>query len=363
MNRPVILVAIKGLGIGGAEKLISESARFWDRSRFEYRVVYALPWKDQLVAPLEALRVEVDCIGTKWGMTPSSWLRLRRSAADVSVVHAHLPAMGAVARIFAGKPVIYTEHNVASSYRFPVRLVNRVTYRRNRVVTAVSDAVAASVAGYPGHGARVVPNGVSCDIVPGAAERVRAELGLEPSAPLVVHVGNIRPHKGHANLVAAMPRLLASHPDVTVVSIGGEKHEGDLPRVRAMAAQAGVSDRLRFLGRRQDALDFIAAADLFANPSDFEGLPVAVLEAMALSRPVVATAVGGMPSLIIDGETGVLVPPGDPEALASGIARILDNPALAGELGAAGAKVVERDYSLEAMVRAFEAMYDEVLGG
>jgi glycosyltransferase involved in cell wall biosynthesis len=271
--------------------------------------------------------------------------------------------MGAVARVFAGRPVVYTEHNVASSYRGPVRWANRLTYRRNAAVTAVSPEVAASVSRYPGPDVVVVPNGVSCEAPEGAGARVRRELGLDGSAELVVHVGNIRPHKGHGNLVAAMPALLDSRPDVTVVSIGGEKHDGDLARVSGMAAAVGVSDRLRFLGRREDAIDFIAAADVFVNPADYEGLPVAVLEAMALARPVVATAVGGVPGLVRDGDTGLLVPPGDPAALAGAVARVLDDPDMAGRLGAAGAEVVRAGYSLESMVRRTEALYDEVLRG
>ncbi len=360
-----MLVTVKGLGIGGAEKLIAESARLWDRDAFDYHVAYALPWKDQLVAPIRELGFPVTCIGTERGMTPPSWLRLRRHAQEVgaSLVHAHLPAMGAVARAVSPVPVVYTEHNVAGSYRPPVRLVNRLTYRRNAAVTAVSDAVATSIAAYPGPPTRVVSNGVSCEVAAGAAEAVRRELGIGDGTPLVVHVGNIRPHKGHANLVAATELLVRRVPDVQVVSIGGEKNDGDLARVRALATDAGVADHLHFLGRREDALAFVAACDVFANPSDFEGLPVAVLEAMALERPVVATAVGGVPAIVQDDVTGVLVQPKDPGALAAGIADLLADRDRAAALAAAGRKVVERDYSLEAMVRTIEGIYREVLGG
>jgi glycosyltransferase involved in cell wall biosynthesis len=363
--RRSVLVAIKGLGVGGAEKLISESARMWDRDRFDYQVAYVLPWKDQLVAEIEGLDVPVHCVGTSRGMTPVSWRRLRRLVADtgVDLVHAHLPAMGAVARMASPVPVVYTEHNVASSYRVPVRLINRLTYGRNRAVTAVSQAVADSVASYPGPDVRVVPNGVACAVTPAETAAARRDLGVDPGVPLVVHVGNIRPHKGHANLVDTVVELVRSVPDVLVVSIGGEKHDGDLARVRGLAATAGVADHLRFLGRRDDALGFVGAADVFANPSDHEGLPVAVLEAMALGRPVVATAVGGVPTIVRNDETGILVPPRDPRALAAGIARLIADPALAGELAEAGRKVVERDYGLEAMVRRLEGMYDDVLAG
>lgn len=361
-SRPRVLVAIKGLGIGGAEMLIAESARVWDRDRFDYRVVYALPWKNQLVPRLEALEVPVTCIGSKRGMTPSSWMALRRLAGtEADVVHAHLPAMGAVARVVSPVPVVYTEHNIAGSYRKPVQLVNRATYGRNAAVTAVSQAVADSIAGYPGPRAQVVANGVSVSVSDEAATAVRSELGIAADTPMVVHVGNIRPHKGHANLVDTTALLVREVPDVRVVSIGGEKNDGDLERVRSLAAAAGVAGNLTFLGRREDALAFVKAADVFANPSDFEGLPVAVLEAMYLGTPVVATAVGGVPAIVQQDETGILVPPRDPQSLADGIARILRNPARAQTLAEAAQKVIERDYSLEAMVHELESIYGAVL--
>ncbi len=364
MSAPTIVVAIKGMGLGGAEMLIAESARFWDRSRFDYRVAYALPWKNQLVPTLDDLGIPVTCLGTRRGMTPTSWLRLRREVTghNAALVHAHLPAMGAVARVVSPVPVVYTEHNVAASYRRPVQLVNRLTYARNIAVTAVSDAVATSIAHYPGPAAEIVPNGVAVSVSDRERAAIRQELGLHPGAPLIVHVGNIRPHKGHSNLVAAAGHLRVSVPEAMVVSIGGEKNTGDLDRVRREAAAAGVEANLRFLGRRTDALSFIAAADVFLNPSDFEGLPVAILEAMALDTPVVATNVGGVPGVIQDGVTGVLVPPQDPVALAAGVARVLGDDAEAKSLADAAHRLIETDYSLEAMVRTMESIYARVLG-
>ncbi len=358
-----VLVTIKGLGIGGAEKLISESARHWDRLRFEYHVAYALPWKDQLVAELEALDVPVHCFGSQRGMTPASWGRLRQLVrhTGAELVHAHLPAVGAVARVVSPVPVVYTEHNVAGSYRLPVRVANRLTYGRAAAITAVSQAVADSVAGYPGPDVAVVSNGVSCAVDTEGALAARTELGIGPDTPLVLHVGNIRPHKGHTNLIDAVSRLVKRVPDVVVVSIGGEKNDGDLARVRNQAQTAGLGDHLRFLGRRDDALAFVSAADAFANPSDHEGLPVAILEAMALERPVVATAVGGVPVIVQDDVTGLLVPARDPEALANGLARVLTDRSVATRLAAAGRSLIERDFSLDTMVRRLESIYDQLL--
>ena len=360
-----ILVLIKGLGIGGAEKLISDGARFWDRERFRYQVAYALPWKNQLVDELEEAGVEVHLLGGQRGLTPALVPRLRRLIRDrdIDLVHAHLPTMGILARLASPVPVVYTEHNMVDSYRPTTRILNRLTYGRNRAVIAVSEAVAGSVASWPGPPPLVIPNGVACRVSEEETRTARSELGLSLDEPLVVHVGNIRPGKGHDILVDATAELVRTHPEVTVVSIGGEKHPGDLERIRNLAAAAGVGERLRFLGRRADALAFVGAADVFVNPSTVEGLPVAVLEAMALGRPVVAAAAGGVPGIVKDGETGLLIPPGDPAALAEGLRRVLDEPSQAQRLAKAAQVMVETEYGLEPMVRATEEVYRRVLYG
>lgn len=355
---------IKGLGIGGAERLISEAATYWDRDRFNYRVAYLLPWKDQLVGELEDKNVPVVMLGGKRGAGPGALIRLRRFIAEsgTDLVHAHLPSAGILARLASPVPVVYTEHNLVGSYRPATRVLNRLTYSRNACVTAVSGAVAQSIAAYPGPAARVIPNGVSVTRAPEGAAAARAQLGLGAQSELVVHVGNIRPHKGHSTLVGAARWLGEHRPGTTVVSIGGEKFPGDLERVRSLAREQGANNVIRFLGRREDALSFLAAADVVVNPSDVEGLPVALLEALALERPVVATAVGGVPGLIEHEKTGLLVAPGDPGGLAAAVDRLLSDRALAGRLAAAGNAAVQRNHGIEQMVRAIEGVYSEVLG-
>ena len=358
-----VLVLIKGLGIGGAETLVAESVTHWDRARFAYHVAYLLPWKDQLVERLNDADVPVECLN--WvrapGLKAAGKLRRLTRSFEPDIVHSHLPAASLLARLtLTGVNQVYTEHNLVSSYRPLTRALNRATYARNRAVIAVSDAVAASVEGYPGPRVRVVPNGVSVEVTEAEAATARSELGLKAADALVVHVGNIRPHKGHATLVEAVDHLLQKVSTVTVVSIGGEKNPGDLQRVRDMATARGVADRIRFLGRRADARAFIAAANVVVNPADVEGLPVSLLEALALGRPVVATAVGGVPSVVRHEETGLLVPPGDSEGLAEAMARALASPeALA--WGREGARLVRREFGLDRMVTEYERIYEEVV--
>jgi glycosyltransferase involved in cell wall biosynthesis len=362
-ERTRVLILIKGLGIGGAERLIAEGARYWDGQSFDYRVAYFLPWKDQLVGEITGHEITVECLGSKRGLGITAYRRLRSLISDwrPDLVHGHLPTAGIMARLATPTPVVYTEHNIASSYRQPTRLVNRLTYGRNRAVIAVSDAVAESLTGFPGPVPRVIPNGVSVSVGPSEIEGVRTELGLQPGQALIAHVGNIRPHKGHENLIAATALLVAKDPHVLVVSVGAEKHPGDLDRVRQSAVAAGVADHIRFMGRREDARSFLAAADVVVNPADVEGLPLAILEALALSRPVVATAVGGVPSVIVNKETGLLVPPGDPEALAIAMREALDSPE-AKSWGQAGADLVTAEYGIARMIAGYENLYREVLG-
>lgn len=360
MPRTKVLILIKGMGIGGAEKLISEAIPFWDRDQFDYEVAYLLPWKDQLVPELVEARVRVTQLGNgRMGLSTLRAVRRHLVESAPDLVHAHLPMTGILARILSPAPVVYTEHNVASSYRSPTRQLNRLTYRRNARTIAVSEAVAEAVSRY----ARpiTIPNGVSVAVSEADRLRVRAEMGIDPTTVLIAHVGNIRPHKGHQNLIEATGILKETVASFLVVSIGGEKNPGDLDRIRSEAEQRGLAESFRALGRREDALAFLAAADLVANPSDHEGLPLAVLEAMSLGTPVVATAVGGVPSVIESGVNGILVPPGDPIALASGLSALARDPERRLRLGNQAREDATSKHGLEAMVRAVEAVYLDVI--
>jgi glycosyltransferase involved in cell wall biosynthesis len=361
-SRAKVVVLIKGLGIGGAERLISEAVAFWDRDRYDYRVAYLLPWKDQLVPEITGAGVQVDQLGNgRVGIKTWRHLRAYLKEARPDLVHAHLPSTGILARLASHAPVIYTEHNVVSSYRQPTRLLNRLTYGRNSRLIAVSGAVADSVAGFLGPDPIVVPNGVSVSVSEQDRRVAREELGISDTTLMIIHVGNIRPHKGHSNLIAATAKLKGELDDFVVVSIGGEKYDGDLARIQAEAAGAGIEDVFRALGRRENALSFVAASDVMANPSDHEGLPLAILEAMSLGKPVVATAVGGVPSVIESGVNGLLVPAANPAALADSLLDLANDHELRARLGGRAREDALAKHGLEAMIRTVEGIYDEVL--
>jgi glycosyltransferase involved in cell wall biosynthesis len=206
----------------------------------------------------------------------------------------------------------------------------------------------------------LVPNGVSDATLGWSADRaeVRRSLGVPAGAPVVGALSRLAWKKGVRHLVEAMPRLVESVPDALALIAGDGELRGEL---EAHARALGVADRVRFLGTRPDPLDLLAAFDVFVLPSVVEGMSNAVLEAMARSLPVVATDVGGNPEVVADGETGFIVRPADPAGLAAAIAKLLQAPELAREMGAAGRRRVEQRYRAGHMVASVERLYDGLL--
>lgn len=356
-------MVVKGLGLGGAERLVAEGVIDATRrgSRYRYRVAYVLPWKDQLVDQTAASGIDVTCIGGPRGSLMKAATSIRSLSETADLVHAHLPATGIISRVASRAPVVYTEHNLAGSYRQPTRWLNRITYGRNDAVTAVSESVSRSLTGFPGPSPVTIRNGVAVGDVDDARASVRSEFDVDEDTALVVHVGNIRPHKGHDNLIRTIAELRRRGIPVRVLSAGTEKHPGDLDRLRAAATGAGVGEVVDFLGRRDDAHRLIAAADVLVNPSDVEGLPVVILEAMRLETPVVATDVGGVSSVVRHGDTGWLAPHADPPALADAIEEALTEPEIRAGMVERARKLVDAEYGIGRMVDEFEALYDRVL--
>jgi glycosyltransferase involved in cell wall biosynthesis len=176
----------------------------------------------------------------------------------------------------------------------------------------------------------------------------------------VLSIGRFVAEKGHRHLLEAAARIERTRPGVHWVLVGA----GELEAALSREAQAlGLASQVHFTGWRDDVPDVLAVADVFVLPSVNEGFGRVVVEAMAMARPVVATAVGGVPEIVRDGETGVLVPASDPRALADTVRSLLDDPARAARLGAAGRACAESRFSLTAHVDAVERVYTEVLGG
>jgi len=373
MSAPVgVLLLIKGLGVGGAERLLERAIPYLDRDRYDYHVAYLLPWKDALVPAFRAAGLPVSCLEFHRGGILSAGRRLatlvRREG--ISLIHAHLPVAGILARLVGRRAgarwLVYTEHNVPARYRLASRLLNAATYRANNAVIAVSQEVAARVRAY-GRGSRpylaTIPNAVDADALAAHARDrsdVCREFGFPADTHLVVHVANLVPKKGHRYLLAAASRVARADPRVRFLLVG----LGPLAEALSLeASRLGLNGQVVFAGFRPDAVALMGAADIVVLPSLHEGLPVSLLEAMALGRPVVATRVGGVPEVLAADETGMLVEPADSAALAAAILDLLGDAGRRSRMGEAARRHVRQRYGMAGMVAAVEEVYARVMAG
>jgi glycosyltransferase involved in cell wall biosynthesis len=360
-----ILILIKGLGRGGAEQLLMNAAPYLDRDRFDYQIGYLLPWKNALVEELRRYEIPVVCLGA--GLDWTRRLRSLLTARRIDLVHAHLPypAIGARAALArTGCPLVYTEHNVWQAYRPTTRLANMVTFFRNDHVFTVSDQVRASIRfpslyrSFMTGSIETLYHGPDPESV-GAwrPDGVRQELGIDVSAPLVGTVANLRPEKGHRFLLAAAAIVRRAIPDVRFVLVGDGP---EMNSVRQQIERLHLGEAVAVTGFRNDAQRLISAFDVFALPSLHEGLSIALIEALALGKPVVASRAGGVPEVMKDGEHGLLVDPGDVDGLAHGIMTLLRDSDMRHRMGEAGVRraVV---FDIRTAVRRMEEVYEELL--
>jgi glycosyltransferase involved in cell wall biosynthesis len=283
------------------------------------------------------------------------------------VVHSHSPLLAALARIAARtmprrrRPVLVaTEHNVWAAYAATTRAVNAATFGWDDAHLAVSEEVRRSVPTRWRDRVEVLVHGVVLDevrAVGGERKAVRAELGIDDDDVVVVTIANYRVHKAWPVLLACARTVLDEAPAVRFVAVG----QGPLAReVEELHERLALGERFLLLGRRPDAVRILAAADVFVLSSVQEGLPVALMEALALGLPVVATNVGGIPEAVSDGVEGVLVPPGRPAELAAAVLEVVRDPARRARLAAAAARRGE-DFDITRAVARTEALYRRLL--
>lgn len=357
---------------GGGERLAVEGAIGLDRDEFDRTLcvsrwngnLEADPQSRELLKRLQSAGVKVVGLKRRSRLDLLAWrplVRLLRSG-NVDVLHGHLfgsnvwaAMLGRACRV----PVVVAhEHMWAYSGGRTRALLDR------EVVARFSDAfVAVSASGrrqmieverIAGEKIVVIPNGIP-EMSPGNGPHLRKELGIPPGATLIGSVGHLRPEKAYEVLLEAATEL---SPEVHVLVAGEGSERAKLERLRS---HLGLDRRVHLPGARRDVADVLSALDVAVCCSDFEGGPLSVMEYMAASLPVVATRVGGLPELIIDGETGLLVPPRDPHALARGIERLLGDRVLAHSLAREGAALQAAGHELGAWNRRIASLYRELL--
>ena len=355
-----VLLVTKGLDIGGIERIVVDLAVGLTAAGSVVEVAVVNEGRAGLLGLLQAAGVPVHGLS---GTDRIGWPAARRlsrltAAGRFDVVHTHGPLPAIVARLAPNhRPIVTSSHTLWTALRPPVRVAWRATAARDAASVAVSAVVAASLPLSIAARTRVIPHGVDPEAIRVAREAA-GDRPLVPDVVTAVAVASHRDVKNYPNLLRAVGVARDSGVAVRLVAVG----EGpDLERHRTLAAELGLSEAVRFLAPTPDALGVIAAADLLVVASDFEGQPLVVSEALALGRPVVATAVGRVPELVHPG-LGRVVPPGDAVALGAALVELASDHALRRAMGeAAAAAGLSR--TLVDVVDAHLALYEEVRAG
>jgi glycosyltransferase involved in cell wall biosynthesis len=304
-----------------------------------------------------APRTEMD-LGAAWRLSRI----LKQLRPDV--VHAHDPHGVAMAAIALSMSTLPTQPRLIASRRVDFHLrssaLSRWKYRQVDCFICASEAIRTMLVGDGIEQQRtvIVHEGIDLARVKAAPPaELHKELWLPHEAPIVGNVAALVPHKGQKYLIDAAARLLRDAPDTRVIIAGeGELHEALAHQIK----QHHLEKHVILAGFRLDVLSVHKAFDVFVMSSVTEGLGTSLLDAMACARPVVATRVGGIPEVVVDGETGFLVPPRDPEALAAAIVRLVRDRGLREKMGAAGLARVQSAFSAEHMVKNTLRVYQRV---
>jgi len=352
-----VLEVIPTLRRAGAENMVAALVSGLDRGRFETGVVSLYdPFPNGLEPP-----VPVWYLGKRRGLDLRMVRRLARVFREFrpDVVHTHsyvlrytLPA----AWLVPPRWMVHTVHNLAEKEAdWLGRATQRFAFRHGVVPVAIAAAVARSFrAAYGREPAATIPNGIDTAVFSRPEARIpwRSAHGFGVDELLIVSVARLEPQKNPLALIEAFARGCAGR---LIIAGDGSLLEA----ARQRAARLGIANRVHFLGVRAGVPELLAASDVFALASDWEGSPLSVMEAMAAGLPVVATSVGGVPELVGDGATGILAPPGDVGALAGALESLARDPQRRREMGAAGRECSKR-FDVSAMVAAYAALFEEV---
>jgi len=402
-----VLVLIPDLAIGGAETDLLRTLPLIDRDRLEV-VVCVIRARGALAAPLSEAGTQVigpisdeaaearlldravlrtDTMTRRLAcLVPGRpvfrllrlglhYMRIARMVKRVldegrfDVVHTMSPSsyvIGALAIGFARHRALVMSRVSLNFYQHGARLlgtVERLLHRRVDLAIANAEAILGELGaeGIPASRLRLIRNGIdSAAFTASLIDRgqARARLGLPQADLIFTSVANLFPYKGHADLLQALQMIRDELPAEWVLLVCGRDVEGSLQGLRRLAESDALAGHVRFLGQRQDIPAVLSASDIHVSASHYEGFPNNILEAMCAGLPVVATAVGGVPEQIIDGTTGLLVPPRNPMALGAALVSLAGDASRRRQLGEAGRRRVEEHYHIGQAATGLELAYE-----
>ena len=363
-----VLEILASLKRAGAERMVVSLASSLDPERFETQVISLYDAYPGGFEPVLAEKgIPVRHLGKRRGLDLRMYPRLTRALRDwqPDIIHTHsylLRYTFPTGLLSARARMVHTVHNVALHETDAVgRAIHKVAYRCGVQAVAVGDEVARSFVDYYGYApAATIANGIDTEAFerPGAGSAWRQKEGIADDAGLVVSVARLEPQKNPLGLLDAFVIGLAQRPEWRLLMVG----EGSMrAEVEQAIAAKGLRDRVHLMGSRPDIPDILAASDVFAMSSDWEGTPMAVIEAMAAGLPIISTAVGGVPQLVRHESCGLLVPVGDMAALGAALATLADSPAERFRLAAA-ARLRAQDFSLRTMTASYAELFTRLVG-
>jgi glycosyltransferase involved in cell wall biosynthesis len=368
-----ILHLITQLPTGGAEHLLAAIVRELDGDRYE-SLVCCIQERGELAALIEAAGVPVVCLerrGKRFSIgTVLALARLMRER-QIDLVHCHLyhaNLYGRLAARLVGIPAIATVHNTYIRRKWHRSLLNRWLGRGRGLVIAVSAEARADVIRHDRLDPQrvlLLPNGIDLTRVdtPLSQAAAKERLGYAADDFVIGCIGRLEEQKGHVNIIRAVGQLLETAPAdlgrrLRLLIVGEGRLRGELERA---VAASGLGASVLLAGSRSDVAEILRSLDLYVMPSLWEGLSLAMLEAMAAGLAVIISDVGGAAEVLGDGEFGVRVPPGDVGALAAAITALATNDTERRRLGGAARQRVREAYDLRERVRRLEAIYESLL--
>ncbi|MCH8911370.1 MAG: glycosyltransferase [Chloroflexi bacterium] len=368
-NRRIkVLHLITSLEVGGAQQGLLLGLPRFDPDRYEH-VICSLMDRMRMAAQFRQAGIEVHSLGLSRKTDLAVALRLRTLLKQLrpDILHTYLLHSNVLGRIvgrLVGVPVIVSsERTIGQANRWG-RLATRLTNPLTDAVEVNSETGARAIErdlGVPANKVRVVRSGIDLDAYGVSLKRteIRSELGLTGDHHLVLYVGRLRRVKGVEHGIRAFASASAQHENMHMALAGEGEQLGYL---RNLANELGISERISFLGVRNDLPDLFSAADSVLMPSLNEGFPRTAIEAMAAGKPVIATRVGGTPEAIVEGETGILVPSADIDAMASALVKLVGDRGLQSRLGKAGRRRAEQNYAVDNYVARLDGLYRQLLG-
>jgi glycosyltransferase involved in cell wall biosynthesis len=367
-NRIPVLQIIKSLGRGGAEMLLAETLKLHDQEKFNFHYMYFLPWKDQLVPQLKANGGKVICMGgnnnIQLFMKAGAVARYVKKN-KIQLIHAHLPWAGILARlvgILTGIPVIYTEHNKQERYHFLTRMINLNTMDSLKVVVPVSRDVEESIRKFkPKVKASVITilNGVNVDHFKPASKddgKIRNQFNIPQEATVIATIGVFRFQKRFDLWLDIANEIVRVKSDVRFIIVG----DGPLKdQILARRKELNLEAHVHMAGLQTDVRPYLAAADIYMMSSVFEGLPIALLEAMACGLPVISTDAGGIKEVVRHENEGLLCSVNEPKKLTDLALRLVTDMPLRKKLAFNARIRIVNDFSMRKMVDELEILYQQ----